>query len=99
MAAAAVRRSGGQERLDPLLRTASRLRASGATTEQLREIDERVEERVQAAVDFANDSPEPEVSGLAWAMHSKGSDEQFERMRPGSPFGEEELVFDGGLGK
>ena len=24
--------------------------------------------------------------------------EQFARMRPGSPFGEEELVFDGGLG-
>jgi hypothetical protein len=31
-------------------------------------------------------------------MHSQGSDEQFERMRPGSPFGEEALVFDGGLG-
>ena len=87
-----------QER-DPLLRTASRLRAAGATTEELREIDERVEERVQAAVDFANDSPEPDVGGLAWAMHGKGSDEQFARMRPGSPFGEEELVFDGGLGK
>ena len=44
-------------------------------------------------------TPEPEVGGLAWAMHSEGSDEQFARMRPGSPFGEEELVFDGGLGK
>ena len=30
---------------------------------------------------------------------AQGSDEQFARMRPGSPFGEEELVFDGGLGK
>ncbi len=87
-----------QER-DPLLRTAARLREAGATTEQLREIDERVEERVQAAVKFADESPEPEVGGLAWAMHSEGSDEQFARMRPGSPFGEEELVFDGGLGK
>ena len=27
-----------------------------------------------------------------------GSGEQFARMMPGSPFGEEELVFDGGLG-
>ena len=44
-------------------------------------------------------SPEPDVDGLAWAMHAQGSDEQFARMRPGSPFGEEELVFDGGLGK
>ena len=87
-----------QER-DPLLRTAARLRESGATTEELRAIDERVEERVEAAVKFATESPDPDVGGLAWAMHSQGSDEQFARMRPGSPFGEEKLVFDGGLGK
>ena len=87
-----------QER-DPLLRTASRLRQAGATTDELRAIDERVEERVQAAVEFASNSPEPDVDALAWAMHSQGSDEQFARMRPGSAFGEEELVFDGGLGK
>jgi pyruvate dehydrogenase E1 component alpha subunit len=84
---------------DPLLRVASRLREAGATTEDLRAIDERVEERVQAAVEFAERSPEPDVDALAWAMHAKGSDEQFARMRPGSPFGEEDLVFDGGLGK
>ena len=87
-----------QER-DPLLRTASRLREAGATTDDLRAIDERVEERVQQAVEFAADSPEPDVDGLAWAMYAQGSDEQFARMRPGSPFGEEELIFDGGLGK
>jgi pyruvate dehydrogenase E1 component alpha subunit len=87
-----------QER-DPLLRTASRLREAGSTTKELREIDERVEERVQAAVDFASDNPEPNVDALAWGMYAQGSDEQFARMRPGSAFGEEELVFDGGLGK
>ena len=87
-----------QER-DPLLRTASRLREAGATTEELRAIDERVEERVQAAVEFASANAEPDVEALAWAMYSEGSDEQFARMRPGSAFGEEELVFDGGLGK
>jgi pyruvate dehydrogenase E1 component alpha subunit len=87
-----------QER-DPLLRTASKLREAGATTDDLRAIDERVEERVQQAVEFAADSPEPDVDALAWAMYAKGSDEQFARMRPGSPFGEEELIFDGGLGK
>ena len=84
---------------DPLLRTASRLREAGAATDELRAIDERVEERVQKAVEFATESPEPDVDALAWGMHSQGSDEQFARMRPGSPFGEEELVFDGGLGK
>jgi pyruvate dehydrogenase E1 component alpha subunit len=84
---------------DPLLRTAARLRDAGATTEELRAIDGRVEERVEQAVKFASESPDPDVSALAWAMHSQGSDEQFARMRPGSPFGEEQLVFDGGLGK
>jgi pyruvate dehydrogenase E1 component alpha subunit len=87
-----------QER-DPLLRTAARLREAGATTEELREIDERAEERVAAAVKFADESPDPDVDALAWAMHSQGSDEQFARMRPGSAFGEEQLVFDAGLGK
>lgn len=84
---------------DPLVRTAERLRAAGATTEELREIDERVEQRVQAAVDFSLESPDPDVDALAWAMYAQGSDEQFARMRPGSAFGEEALVFDGGLGK
>jgi pyruvate dehydrogenase E1 component alpha subunit len=87
-----------QER-DPLLRTAARLRECGASTDELRAIDERVEERVREAVEFASDSPEPDVDALAWAMYSQGSDEQFARMRPGSPFGEQELVFEGGLGK
>ena len=84
---------------DPLLRTAARLREAGASTDELRAIDERVEERVEQAVKFASESPEPDVDSLAWGMHSQGSDVQFERMRPGSPFGEQELVFDGGLGK
>jgi pyruvate dehydrogenase E1 component alpha subunit len=87
-----------QER-DPLLRTAGRLRDAGASTDELRAIDQRVEERVEQAVKFATESPDPDVGSLAWAMHSQGSDVQFERMRPGSPFGEQELVFDGGLGK
>ena len=40
-------------------------------TEDLRAIDERVEERVQAAVEFAAESPEPDVDALAWAMHAR----------------------------
>ena len=84
---------------DPLLRTAARLREAGATTEELRAIDERVEERVSRRSSSPPRAPSPTSSALAWAMHSQGSDEQFARMRPGSPFGEEELVFDGGLGK
>ena len=84
---------------DPLLRVAGQLREAGVSTDDLRAIDERVEQRVQECVEFSQKSPEPDVDALAWAMHAKGSDEQFARMRPGSAFGEEELVFEGGLGK
>jgi pyruvate dehydrogenase E1 component subunit alpha len=87
------------QRRDPLVRVAGRLREAGSSTEDLRAIDERVEQRVQEAVAFAKDSPEPPADQLAWATYAQGSDEQFARMRPGSPFGEEQLTFDAGLGK
>ena len=53
---------------------------------------------MEAAVAFADASPEPDVSELARSVYAPGSGGQFARMRPGSPFGEEELVFNGGLG-
>ena len=88
-----------QER-DPLLRTAARLREAGASTERAaRDRRARRGARRRRRSSSPPSSPEPDVDALAWAMHAKGSDEQFARMRPGSPFGEEELVFDGGLGK
>jgi hypothetical protein len=49
-------------------------------------------------VQYALASPEPAVEDLAFGMHAAGSAAQFERMRPGSPFGEEKLTFDAGLG-
>ena len=52
-----------------------------------------------AAVAFAEHAPSPTVAELAAGMYAPGSGEQFARMRPGSPFGEEELVFDAGLGR
>jgi pyruvate dehydrogenase E1 component alpha subunit len=84
---------------DPLLRVAARLREAGATTDDLRVVDERVEARVQAAVAFADSSPEPDVGDLAAGMYAVGSAEQFARMRPGSAFGDAELTFDAGLGR
>jgi hypothetical protein len=54
---------------------------------------------VRASVEYALASPEPAVDGLAAGMHAAGSAEQFARMRPGSPFGEEGLTFDAGLGR
>jgi pyruvate dehydrogenase E1 component alpha subunit len=83
---------------DPLVRVRGQLRDAGVSEEELEAVDRRADERVRAAVEFADASPEPEVSRLAAAMYAPGSAEQFERMRPGSAFGEEQLVFDGGLG-
>jgi hypothetical protein len=54
---------------------------------------------VAEAVAFAEADEEPPLDRLAAGMYAEGSDEQFARMRPGSPFGEEELVFDAGLGR
>jgi pyruvate dehydrogenase E1 component alpha subunit len=83
---------------DPIVRVRTALRESGISDEELEAIDRQVDERVEAAVKFAGESPEPDVSELARSVYAPGSGGQFARMRPGSPFGEEELVFNGGLG-
>jgi len=83
---------------DPLVRVREQLRDAGVSEAELEDVDRRADERVRAAVEFADASPEPDVSRLAAAMYAPGSAEQFERMRPGSAFGEEQLVFDAGLG-
>jgi pyruvate dehydrogenase E1 component alpha subunit len=84
---------------DPLLRVREMLRQSGVTDAELDAVDERADARVAEAVRFAAASPEPPVSELAAGVYAPGSAEQFERMRPGSAFGEESLVFDAGLGR
>jgi pyruvate dehydrogenase E1 component alpha subunit len=88
-----------RQALDPISRVRAQLMAAGTTEDDLDALDDAAEERVQAAVEFALASPEPAVDGLASGMHAFGSASQFERMRPGSPFGEEGLTFDAGLGR
>jgi len=83
---------------DPIARLRTTLREQGMSDDDLDAIDKAVDERVAAAVAFADASPEPDVSELARNVYAPGSGGQFARMRPGSPFGEEELVFDAGLG-
>ena len=83
---------------DPIVRVRSSLRGHGVSDEELEAIDRDADERVAAAVAFADASPEPELKELARNVYAPGSAGQFARMRPGSPFGEEELVFAGGLG-
>ena len=83
---------------DPIRRVRTQLREAGVAEAELEAIDARADERVAGAVQYALASAEPSVGQLAAGMHADGSAEQFERMRPGSPFGELALTFDAGLG-
>lgn len=83
---------------DPIVRVREQLRATGVRDDELDAIDGEADERVAAAVAFAEASAEPPVDRLAFGMHALGSAEQFARMRAGSAFGDEQLVFDAGLG-
>jgi TPP-dependent pyruvate/acetoin dehydrogenase alpha subunit len=76
-----------------------KLLAAGVEREQLDAVAAEVESEVAAAVAFADADAEPPVDELAAGMYAQGSAGQFERMRPGSPFGEEALIFDAGLGR
>jgi pyruvate dehydrogenase E1 component alpha subunit len=84
---------------DPLTRTRELLEARRVPPEGIDAIEAEVEAEVEAAVAFAAQDAAPPVDRLAAGVYSPGSEEQFERMRPGSPFGEADLVFAGGLGE
>ena len=86
-------------REDPLIRTRKLLEARGVPADGLNAIEAEVEAEVEASVAFAEQDAPPSVEHLAAGMYTPGSGEQFERMLPGSPFGEAELVFAGGLGE
>jgi pyruvate dehydrogenase E1 component alpha subunit len=86
-------------REDPLTRTRELLEGRGVQADGLIALEAEVESEVEASVAFAEQDAPPSVEHLAAGMYTPGSGEQFERMRPGSPFGEAELVFAGGLGE
>jgi pyruvate dehydrogenase E1 component alpha subunit len=84
---------------DPILAVRAALVEAGTPEAELDALDAEARARVEASVAFADASPVPPVADLAAGMYAAGSDEQFARMLPGSPFGERELVFAGGLGR
>jgi pyruvate dehydrogenase E1 component subunit alpha len=84
---------------DPIERVRRLLLESGTPEAELDRMAAQARERVLAAVEHAEQAPDPSVAELAVGMHAAGSAEQFERMRPGSAFGELELSFDAGLGR
>jgi pyruvate dehydrogenase E1 component alpha subunit len=84
---------------DPIALLRARLLEQGVSDEELTVIERDVDERVEAAVAYATADEPPPVEELATGMYAPGSAEQFKRMRPGSPYGELDLVFDAGLGR
>jgi pyruvate dehydrogenase E1 component alpha subunit len=84
---------------DPLERTKALLRERGVAEERIADAEAAAETAVERAVAFAEADPAPDVDQLAAGMYAPGSGSQFERMAPGSPLGERELVFGGGLGE
>jgi pyruvate dehydrogenase E1 component alpha subunit len=84
---------------DPIRIIADRLRARGELSEgDAQRIEETQRRRVAEAVAFAAASPPPADVTLARHVYADPRfEQQFARMRPGSPFGENELVFDRGL--
>jgi pyruvate dehydrogenase E1 component alpha subunit len=86
-------------REDPLVSTRQLLEARGVLGVALDALERDAEDAVERSVAYAEADAAPAVDRLAAGVYADGSGEQFERMRPGAPFGEAELVFAGGLGE
>ena len=87
---------------DPIVTFGKTLMERGVISSQgeLDKIRSSAEKKVQKAVEFAENSPDPDVDTLAQHVYGDpDTPEQFERMGPGSPFGERELVLSSGLGE
>ena len=84
---------------DPVRIIADRLKERGELTDaDDARIEEQQRRRVEDAVAFAAQSPSPDEATLARHVYADPKFKvQFARMRPGSPYGEDELVFDRGL--
>ena len=74
------------QRDDPIERAAEAL---GLGEDEVEELREKAKQRVREAVEFAEQSAEPDVESLAEHVYGDpDSDAQFERMLVGAPFGE-----------
>ena len=78
------------KREDPIDRAAAQL---GLDEDEVAELRERAQQRVREAVEFAEQSDEPDVDSLGEHVYGDpDTAEQFERMTPGAPFGEARLL-------
>lgn len=81
------------DKRDPIALVTEKLVADGATAEELDAIERDAQQAVDEAVAFAEASPMPDVSTLADFVYGDAhTADQFSRMGPGSPAGEEALL-------
>jgi pyruvate dehydrogenase E1 component alpha subunit len=87
-----------RRRHDPIDRAAARLEELGAIERSdVDALREEAERQVREAVEFADDSAEPDVESLGEHVYGDpGSAEQVARMAAGAPFGESQILGDGG---
>jgi pyruvate dehydrogenase E1 component alpha subunit len=77
---------------DPIVLFGEQLREQGLLDDAAaKEIADEVEREVQAAVDFALQSPDPDPADLYEHMYGAEAVAQFGRMAPGAPFGERSI--------
>ena len=89
-------------RRDPIALFGARLRERGifSSDDELEQVRRHAEQRVAAAVEYAERSEPPPVTTLARHVYGDpATSEQFAHTGPGSPFGERELILEGGLGR
>jgi pyruvate dehydrogenase E1 component alpha subunit len=89
------------KRRDPIALLGGRLLERGEFRSQadLDEVRDRAQRRVRQAVEFADASAQPPVATLAHHVYGDpATPSQFVRMAPGGPFGERELLLEGGIG-
>jgi pyruvate dehydrogenase E1 component alpha subunit len=83
-------------RADPIDRAAAQL---GLGESDVQELREKAEQRVREAVEFAEQSAEPDVESLGEHVYGdQQTDEQFGRMAAGAPFGEARRLLSGAPG-
>jgi pyruvate dehydrogenase E1 component alpha subunit len=77
---------------DPIALFGQRLKERQLLTDdEAGEIAEDVEREVQAAIDFALQSPDPNPEALYQHIYGQQAEAQFRRMAPGAPFGERSI--------
>ena len=77
---------------DPLLLFGQRLKERHQLSDDdAGQVLEEVEQEVQAAIDFALQSPDPNPEALYQHIYGRQADEQFSRMAPGAPYGERSI--------